>query len=459
QIFSDILEFGSYAFNKAHSTGYAIVAYKTAYLKTYFPTEYMAALLTFEMDSTEKVSEYIDECRRMSIRIAPPDVNVSENDFTVVGQVDGQHEGLIRFGLAAIKGVGEKAVAAIMEARQSGPFKSIYDFTERVDLSAVNRGVVEALIKSGSFDHTGASRKGLVAVLDDAIAHGARAAADRRSGQMSLFGGGDEGGGWGGGNSNNSKDGGNSSEQRPKTSERAIPDLRWTDAEMLAHEKATLGFYVSNHPLTSHERTLRKYGTARTTDLRKYQDGHEVVLGGIISKMRTVVTKQGRNAGSKMAIVTVEDANGSIEAVLFSKELQTYQAQLIQDAVAFFRGQVDRRREEPSLRVTEVVPIEQADERLGRMVLIRLHSASVTGTTLQELHRLIGCYPGDRPIFLELHTSNALKVTLRSNGRRGVTSSQQFQQAVRQLLGPDSIVILGPHRLESPQPAETVAAI
>ncbi|HOA75047.1 MAG TPA: DNA polymerase III subunit alpha [Phycisphaerae bacterium] len=426
QIFEDILEFGSYAFNKAHSTGYAIVAYKTAYLKHYYPTEYMAALLTFEMGSTEKVSEYIEECRKMGIRIAPPDINVSENDFTVVGQ----GEKLIRFGLGAIKGVGEKAVGAIMAARaEGGPFKSIFDFCERVDLGVVNRAVIEALIKCGAFDSTGAMRKGLMAVLDDAIRHGQISAADRKAGQMSLFGGPGEASG---------------------KADIKVPPLQWTEAEMLAHEKATLGFYVTSHPLSSHEKILRKYSTARTTDLRKYVDGADVTIGGLISKFRTVITKQGRNAGSKMGIVTVEDLAGQVEVVLFPKDLQTYQSMIALDTVAFFKGQVDRRREEPSVRVSEVIPLDQADEKLGRMVLICLRPPGATPQTLHQLQAVLDRFPGDQPVFLELHTSNALKVTMRVNGRRGVRPSAEFMAALDELLGPGHAVVLGPTLMAPP---------
>jgi DNA polymerase-3 subunit alpha len=389
----------------------------------------MAALLTFEMGNTEKVSEYIEECRRMDIRIAPPDINISDSDFTVVGR----NERLIRFGLAAIKGVGEKAVLAITQAREAGPFRSIFDFCERVDISHVNRAVMEALIKCGAFDSTGATRKGLVTILDDAIAQGSSAAADRRAGQMSLFGG-----------------GGGARPAEPK-----VPALQWTEAEMLAHEKATLGFYVTSHPLSSHEKTLRKYTTVRTTDLRRFPDGTEVVLGGMISRLRTVVTKQGRNAGSKMGILTVEDLSGQVEVVLFPKDLQTYQAQIALDSVAFFRGQVDRRREEPSLRVSEVVPLEQADEKLGRMVLIRLRSPGATPATLQELSKVLGRFPGEQPVFLELYTTNALKVTMRVNGRRGLNPSLDCRAAVEQLLGPGQMMVLGAAQLAGAAPRDT----
>ena len=167
-----------------------------------------------------------------------------------------------------------------------------------------------------------------------------------------------------------------------------------------------------------------------------------------------MVTKQGRNAGSKMAIVTVEDVSGQVEVVLFSKELQTFQAQLALDTVAFFRGQVDRRREEPSQRVAEVVPLELADERLGRMVLIRLRPPGATPEAMQDLQRLLGRYAGDKPLFLEVHTSNALKVTMRVNGRRGVLPSADFQAAVEQLLGPESVVVLGPTQLGGPAAEE-----
>ncbi len=355
RVFEDILKFGGYAFNKSHSTGYAIVAFQTAYLKVYYPTEYMAALLTFEMGSTEKVVEYIDECKRMSIRVMPPDINVSENDFTVIKS--GPAGGVIRFGLEAIKGAGEKAVSAIRQAReQGGPFKSIFDFCERVELTAVNRAVIEALIKSGAFDSTGAMRKALTEVLDDAIRHGAQTAADRRAGQMSLFG----------------TEAEASAMVTPK-----IPASEWSEAEMLAHEKATLGFYVTQHPLAAHEAVLAKYATADTGQLRQCSEGQDVIVGGIISKIRSMTTKKGRKAGQKMAVVTLEDLRGQVEVLLFSEELARCQSDLALESVVFVRGRVDRRREEPSLRVSEVVPIDRADERLCMTVLIRIDCASM----------------------------------------------------------------------------------
>ncbi len=427
QVFEDILRFGGYAFNKAHSTGYALLAYKTAYMKVYFPTEYMAALLTFEMISQDKVVEYIEECRRMNIRVRPPDINVSENDFTVVSSARGRAE--ICFGLGAIKGVGEKAVAAIMAARnEGGPFRSLFDFCKRVDMSVVNRAVTESLIKCGAFDSTGAMRGALMAVLDDAIAYGASVAADRRAGQLSLFGGG-----------------------LGEAVEPKIPDRpQWSEAEMLAHEKATLGFYVTRHPLTSCENTLRTFATACIGDLKRYEDGAEVTLGGLITKMRTVLTKSGRNAGSKMGIVQIEDLSGQVEAIVFPRDLEQWQSLLKLDTVVFLRGQVDRRREDPSLRVSEVVPLDQAADRLSTMVLIRVRCPGNDRTLLQKIREVLDRYPGDRPIFLEMVTSAEMKVTIRVNGRGGVKPCEAFRGDMEQIVGANNVHILGPTRKCAP---------
>ncbi len=430
QIFEDIVRFGDYAFNKAHSTGYAIVAYKTAWLKTYYPTEYMAALLTFEMGSLDKVVDYIDECKRMNISVLPPDVNISEKDFTVVkgrttqarGAAPASESESIRFGLAAIKGVGEKAVAAIVAAREKGPFRSIFDFCERVDLGAVNHAVVEALIKCGAFDSTGAMRKGLMVVLDDALKGGSQAAADRKAGQMSLFGGGDD---------------------SPRA-EPTVPPLQWSESEMLAHEKATLGFYVTRHPLSSHEPTLRKYTSVGTTDLKRFDDGTEVTLGGMISKIRTVVTKQGRYAGSKMGIVLVEDLQGQVEVVVFPKDLERFHSLLALESIAFFKGKVDRRREEPSLRVTDVIPLEGADEVLSTLVLVRVNGIGASRTLLQDLRATLDRFRGDKPVYLEIWTANQLKVTIRT--RAGIRPSRECLEALEAVVGAGNVSTLGSAR-------------
>ena len=431
QIFDDILRFGGYAFNKAHSTGYALIAFQTAFLKAYYPVEFMAAMLTFEMDSTDKLGEYIDDCRRQSIDIRPPDVNTSGIDFTVVRanvDTDADAKQAIRFGLAAVKGVGQKAVREILRARKEGePFKHLFDFCERVDLQTVNRGAIEALIKCGAFDSTGAMRLALSNVLPAALEAGAQTQQDRRAGQLSMFDSFDE-----------AADG----EDTAPT----IGGEEWTEAEMLAHEKAALGCYVTRHPLTLQAKVLEKYSTATTVELAEYEDGAEVTLGGMISQTRMVTTRSGRNAGSRMAVVTVEDLCGQIEVIIFPKDVETYAPLIKPDQVAFFRGRVDRRRETASLRVSEIVPIEEAQTKLTTSVLVTVPCVGTTTETIDRMHALLAQHPGQRPVFLRMLTPDGYCVTVRCNAALTVSPDQALVEALDSLLGPGHVTLLGTNR-------------
>jgi DNA polymerase-3 subunit alpha len=286
---------------------------------------------------------------------------------------------------------------------------------------------MEALIKSGAFDSTGAMRKALMIVLEDAMHHGAKQAADRKSGQMGLF-------------------GADSAAPQPAPK---IPAVEWSESEMLAHEKAVLGFYVTRHPLSMHEEMLNKYATASTADLKRFGEGSEVVLGGMISKIRTVITKNGRNAGAKMGIVTCEDLKGSVEVVVFPRDLDRFQSLLALETLVFFKGQVDRKREEPSLRVSEVIPLESADEALSALVLLRVHGAATSESTLKQVKALMAQHRGDKPVYLELYTANQLKVTLRV-GQAGIRPSADFTRAAEDLLGPGNVVTVGSVRRAVP---------
>jgi DNA polymerase-3 subunit alpha len=430
KIFDDILRFGGYAFNKAHSTGYALLAFQTAYMKAYYPVEFMAASLTFEMGNTDKVAEYIDECKRLKIPVRPPDVNASDKDFTVVtsatGANDDDAKGYIRFGLGAIKGVGDRAVEAIITARQEkGSFRHVFEFCDRVDLQLVNRGVLEALIKAGAMDSTGAMRKALMQVLDRAIDHGASLQRDRQDGQMSFF-----------ADFSAEKD----ADSEPPV---AIPDAEWTDSEMLAHEKATLGFFVTKHPLSQHEDDIDRFGTAKTVELSNYADGAEVVIGGMISKLRTVVTKTGRNAGSKMGIVLLEDLAGTVEVILFPKTLEANRHLIAQDQVLFFKGQVDRRREEPSVRTNEVIPLEKAAEKLTQTIILRVDETHAERGGLERVLHICRQHSGQCPIYLEVMTTDRMRVTIRCNTIPGVAPSPTFTKAISDLLGEDRIRLVG----------------
>jgi DNA polymerase-3 subunit alpha len=426
RIFDDILKFGGYAFNKAHSTGYALVAFKTAWLKTYYPVEFMAALLTFEMSNSAKVLEYFDECKRMRITVLPPDINTSDNDFTVDRvERDGRVEKVIRFGLGAVKGVGEKAVAAIRSAREEGgDYRSIYDICERVDLTACNRSAIEALINCGAFDSTGAMRKALSMVLGAAFDHGQKVQQDRRSGQLGLF--------------------GDSAETTPTEPE--LPPDEWTEAEMLAREKAALGFYVTRHPLAASANLIEACATHSTVDLSAIPDGAEVVLGGMVSGMRTITTRNNK----RMGIVTLEDLKGSIEAVVFADNLPTFRPLLAPDSIVFLCGQVDRRREEPSLRVAEVIPAAEAPFALAEQVWLEVTDRPDAEQILVELKERLQAHPGDRSVYLRFHAGEELSAVVRCSGALGIGPSNGFTHEVSQLLGPGSVCLLSRTRRSIP---------
>jgi DNA polymerase-3 subunit alpha len=438
EVFQDILKFGGYAFNKAHSTGYALVAFQTAHLKTYYPLEFMAALLTYESGSTDKVAEYIDECRRMrlpdgsvGIAIKPPDVNESEEAFTVVyptagadgKQAAGARRGHICFGLAAISGVGHKAVQAILAAREGGGrFRDLYDFCERVDLAAVNKGVIEALIKSGAFDSTGAMRRALMSAVEKAIELGQEAHRDRKAGQLNMFGGFES-----------------ATPARPPT----IGSEEWTDSEMLAYEKATLGFYITKHPLTQYEELVRRFSTCSTADLERVRDGTQVVLGGLVARVRTVPIKQGRSAGKKLVIAVLEDFVGSVEVVVFPDQQAEAVLALKPDTVVFVEGAVDRRREEPSVRAARVVPVDQVQREYAREVVIKVRSAGAELAALPQIHELCRTSRGACAVYFEVSTPGGWTATVRAREASGVDPSDDFLRAVATLEGVTGVLCSG----------------
>src|ERR1019366_813038 len=285
----------------------------------YHPIEYMSALLTFEMGSTDKVVEYIEECRRMTlldgsrgIKVLPPDVNVSDKDFTPVYEEaedsKGKRkkrkiEGTIRFGLAAVRGVGEKAVESIAQnRREKGDFTNLYDFCERLDLRLVGRATIEALIKCGAFSSLKANRAQLLQILDRAVDMGQQAQNDRRSGQLSMFG------------------GGPAAPSASSTLGNSLPNIREIDnAELLKFEKEYLGFYITSHPLTDQQLAIDRYTTASTKEAMSLSEGTEVTVGGMISRLKKVMTRNGRSAGMQMGIITLEDLEGQIDGTLFAE--------------------------------------------------------------------------------------------------------------------------------------------
>ncbi len=427
EIFNQIIPFGEYAFNKAHSTGYALVAFQTAFIKAHYQLEFMAAVLTYDMGDTDKIVEYREECTRMGIDVKPPDINTSDVDFTTVTP-EGGNKGYLRFGLAAIKGLGEKAVQHIVNARdKGGPFSDLYEFCERIDPAAVNRGVCEALIKAGAFDSTGAMRKALVGVLDEALRAGADVQRDRDSGQMTMFGGLDH--------------------DAAGLAHGKLSAEEWSESEMLAHEKSVLGFYVTSHPLWAHEKTLKKFATADCVDLAALPEGTQIVLGGMISRLRTVTTKTGRNAGSKLAVLTFEDLTGSIEAVVFSEELETYRELVRPDEIVFLRGAVDRKREAPSLRVSEIISIEDGPAQMAEAMIIKVHVSGQETPMFRQLREICSAHPGERPFFIKVQKPGELTTLIRCDHQLRVRPDSEFIHDVESLLGQRSVDLVGARRL------------
>jgi DNA polymerase-3 subunit alpha len=451
EIFDLILKFGGYGFNKSHSTRYAIVAYQTAYMKTYHPVEYMASVLTFEMGSTEKVVEYIEECRRLTlpdgskgIKVLPPDVNVSEKDFTPLYVADetkaaakgkrkaaGTPQGVIRFGLAAVRGVGEKAVEAVSaERKEHGPYKSLYDFTDRVDLRTVQRSTIEAMVKCGAFASLGAKRAQLLQVLDRAVEMGQQSQLDKRMGQMNMFAGASNGGG------------------ATRVIADALPDMdELPDAELLKFEKELLGFYITSHPLTEHQVALENFSTVSTKEATSCGEGVEVTIGGMISRVKKSVTKNGRSAGMSMAMITLEDLDGQIDGVLFAETLaditKRYPESVSLERIVFLRGKIDRRRETPSLMVNDLIPIEEAIPKLTTSLGLKLDPSRHAPTLTAELDPLLRRHKGNTEVYLQIATTPTTRVVMKLDRDRYVKPSADLRAELTHLLGGDCVQFSG----------------
>ncbi len=441
EIFDLILKFGGYGFNKSHSTRYAIVAFQTAYMKTYHPVEYMAAVLTFEMGSTEKVVEYIEECRRLTlpdgskgIRVLPPDVNESDKDFTPTYVRDERKkrsakEGVIRFGLNAVRGVGEKAAETIIAEREKGAFKSLHDFCERIDLRTVTRGTIEALIKCGAFSSISPNRAQLVVALDGAVDGAMRLQEDKRSGQMAIFGGGEE-----------------TTRSVPAPS---LPNVKeYASADLLKFEKEFLGFYITSHPLTEHQIDLDRYTTASTRECQTIAEGTEVMIGGMISGVKNKVAKSGRSVGQRWAIVEIEDLDGKIEGMVFSDALasilQRYPNAVANEQIVFMKGKVDKKREAPSILVNEIIPIEDAPSKLTTAIALKIdRSLDSLGDRLKSMGELLARHKGNCDVFAQVQTDDSRNVVLKFRRELSVRPSKALVDDFDSLLGSGTTQLVG----------------
>jgi DNA polymerase III subunit alpha len=404
RIFDLMEQFAGYGFNKSHSAAYAVLAYRTAYLKAKHPQYFMAALLTSERGNTDKVVKYINECRDMGIAILPPDINSSDVNFTPT-------KSGIRFGLAAIKNVGETAITSIVANK---PFKSLFDFSERVDLRTVNKRVVESLIKAGAFDSVDSGRALLYANVDRAMDWGQRKQREKEVGQGGLFGG---------------LHGG---EEEKLTLDAAEP---WPEGLKLKHEKETLGFYITGHPLRKYANEVKTYGNATTGALAEKPSGSEVSVGGLVSSLRVMRTKK----GDLMAIVLLEDWEGVVETLIFPDTYAKVQKLLDIDAPVFVKGKLDNDESTIKILATDIYPIERVKEILSRTVTIRINSTLAPEDIAERLQPIIDEKRGSAEIIFELEFPGRFTALVRPNPYVKISPDREFVESVERICGRDTV--------------------
>ncbi len=372
QIYDLMETFGRYGFNKSHSAAYALISYQTGYLKTHYPVEFMAALLTSEMHSIDGVVKFIAECRNHGIQVLPPDVNESEKEFTVV-------DDKIRFGLVAVKNVGEGAIETIIEARKEGKFESLFDFCQRVDLRKVNKRVVEALIRCGAFDSTGVYRSRMMAVLEEALDFGQRVQRERSDPQLGLF---DMGG-----------------KEPSLINTPPFPEItEWDHQQLLANEKDSLGFYISGHPLGEYEDVLEKFTTADTLTIQEIADKTAIRIGGLVKDIKVIRTKK----GDPMAFVTLEDMHGMIEITVFSSLYADSGPLLVEDSAILIEGQVQKDEKSQKILADSIVPMNQAEETWTANVHLNLDISGIEKFHLLKLQEILKKHPGSCEVYLHL---------------------------------------------------------
>jgi DNA polymerase-3 subunit alpha len=422
EIFDQMETFARYGFNKSHSAAYALVSYQTAYLKTHYPVEFMAALMTSEMGDTDKIIKNLAECRDKGIEVLAPDINESRADFTPVADK-------IRFGLAAVKNVGEKAVEVILESRAADePFESLFDFCRRVDMTAVNRRVIESLIKCGAFDSTGASRARMNATLDDAMRVGQAHQRDLSSNQIDIF----------------------AMLGTPVKSAKKPGDIyaqvsEWSAQESLAFEKEALGFYISGHPLDKFERVLNKIASGAITAIKEKAQSGEVKIGGVVSTLKLRNTKKGDRYGS----FNLEDKTGFIEVITWPDVYKKCAPLLGADDPIFIKGRLEVGEDRLQVIANEVLSLTEAAKNqrngsvngkpngngTGEKVHVYVREAEISADELVRLRDILLDYPGPATVFLHMLTSASGETVIELPEQVRIASSPELEQTVEKLFG------------------------
>ena len=408
-IFDQIETFAAYGFNKSHSAAYALISYQTAYLKAHYPEEFLAGLLTLEMSDTDKTYKNIAECRERKIRILPPDVNESFSDFTVIN-ADGKRA--IRFGLGAVRGVGAKAVEAIVAARESGPFSDLADFCKRVQSQQVNKRVVESLIKCGAFDFGGTARRRMMEGLDAILRWAGQGNRPENVNQMGLFSG--------------------TALAASVDAAPAFPDVpEWPQTELLHAERETIGFFITGHPLDKYERDLRRFTDASTADLRQHNNQDKVRVGGVIHTLKLKNSKK----GDRYATFNLEDKTGVVEVIVWPETYRKCEAVIHGEDPVVVAGGVDLGEERCQLIANEVLPLTAAREQAVKQVHFALLADRVTEGHLHKLRDTLAQHRGSCPAFLHLLLPDRTETVIALPRALRVAPSERLLEEIDGMLG------------------------
>ena len=412
-VFDLMAKFAGYGFNKSHSAAYALIAYQTAFLKAHYPAQFLAALLSCDVDNTDKVVKYINECKQMGIDVLPPDINESDHDFTVI-------KDRIRFGLAAVKNVGDAALDSIIEERAThGTYTSLADFCGRIDSSRVNRKVLESLIMAGAFDSMNVKRSQLMAVLDEALEQAKAVQRDRLSGQMNLFAlTGEE----------NSKPG----------TELQFPDIEeWPELTKLAHEKETIGFFLTGHPLEGVINDIRMVADTEIAGLDNCRDGQVIRVGGLIQSFKEHKSKK----GDRMAFTVLEDMGSSIEVIVFPNTFSQCSELLSTDEPLIVLGTIQQGERGAKIIAEAIDPLDKAIEKYTENTMIRLQANRTMRGQLIQLKDMLYRFHGTSPVKLTLHFDGRGEVDIEMLKDLTVRPCPDFFQQVRESFGAGTLSV------------------
>ncbi|MBT4364950.1 MAG: DNA polymerase III subunit alpha, partial [Desulfobacteraceae bacterium] len=404
-IFDQMEKFGGYGFNKSHSAAYALIAYQTAYLKAHYPIEFMAALLTSEMNSIDGIVKFIAECRSHSIEVLPPNINESKKEFTV-------NDTKIRFGLLAVKNVGEGAIDSILEIIKDGKFTSIYDFCERVNLRKVNKRVLESLIKCGAFDSLGHNRSEMMVVLEDALDFGQRIQKEKADPQMGLF------------DMNTDKD--------ETLNYPPIPEIEeWDSNQLLTFEKESLGFYISGHPLDRYSEIIDKFTNVNTLSIADITKDSAVRIGGIIRGTKNHMTKK----GDMMAFTTVEDMHGGIETVIFPSVYPEYSHLLIEDTPVLIQGKAQVEENSVKILADMIVPVEKAEEIWTADIHLHFDTTKIEKEILYKIKDIFKKHSGTASVYIHIMIPGKSEIVIQLPETMNLKAGSALTHEINQLAG------------------------